>query len=109
MAPKLKVEIRETVTLNNNNKYDAYNRFTLEGINHVDKRTIRVNTGGTEIIALSGSGVTQVYKEEDDRVEKIYNEYKSKKEPEVVEQVIERVVEDKVEDKIGKGGVKTNI
>lgn len=51
----------------------------------------------------------EVYKEEDDRVEKIYNEYKSKKEPEVVEQVIERVVEDKVEDKIGKGGVKTNI
>jgi hypothetical protein len=47
----------------------------------------------------------EVYKEEDDRVEKIYNEYKSKKEPEVVEQVIERVVEDK----IGKGGVKTNI
>jgi len=27
MAPKLKVEIRETVTLNNNNKYDAYNSF----------------------------------------------------------------------------------
>ena len=47
----------------------------------------------------------EVYKEEDDRVEKIYNEYKSKKEPEVVEQVIERVVEDK----IGKGGVRTNI
>ena len=47
----------------------------------------------------------EVYKEEDDKVEKIYNEYKSKKEPEVVEQVIERVVEDK----IGKGGVKTNI
>ena len=47
----------------------------------------------------------EVYKEEDDRVEKIYNEYKSKKEPEVVEQVIERVVEDK----IGKGGVITNI
>ena len=47
----------------------------------------------------------EVYKEEDDRVEKIYNEYKSKKEPEVVEEVIERVVEDK----IGKGGVKTNI
>ena len=47
----------------------------------------------------------EVYKEEDDRVEKIYNEYKSKKEPEIVEQVIERVVEDK----IGKGGVKTNI
>ena len=47
----------------------------------------------------------EVYKEEDDRVEKIYNEYKSKKEPEVVEQVIERVVEDK----IGKGGVKINI
>ena len=47
----------------------------------------------------------EVYKEEDDKVEKIYNEYKSKKEPEVVEQVIERVVEDK----IGKGGVRTNI
>ena len=47
----------------------------------------------------------EVYKEEDDKVEKIYNEYKSKKEPEIVEQVIERVVEDK----IGKGGVKTNI
>ena len=47
----------------------------------------------------------EVYKEEDDRVEKIYNEYKSKKEPEIVEQVIERVVEDK----IGKGGVRTNI
>jgi hypothetical protein len=46
----------------------------------------------------------EVYKE-DDKVEKIYNEYKSKKEPEVVEQVIERVVEDK----IGKGGVRTNI
>ncbi len=73
MAPKLKVEIRETVTLNNNNKYDAYNRFTLEGINHVDKRTIRVNTGGTEIIALSGSGVTQVYKEEDVRYMRFTN------------------------------------
>ena len=35
---KLKVEIRETVTLQNNNKYDAYNRFTLDGINHIDKR-----------------------------------------------------------------------
>ena len=62
---KLKVEIRETVTLQNNNKYDAYNRFTLDGINHIDKRIIRVDTNGTEVIALSGSGVTQVYKEED--------------------------------------------
>ena len=47
----------------------------------------------------------EVYQAEDDKVEKMYNEYKSKKEPEVVEQVIKRVVEDK----IGKGGVKTNI
>ena len=67
MAPKLKVEIRETVTLSNNNKYDAYNRYTLEGINHVDKRIVRIPTSGTEILSLSGSGATQVYKEEDVR------------------------------------------
>ena len=70
---KLKVEIRETVTLQNNNKYDAYNRFTLDGINHIDKRIIRVDTGGTEIIALSGSGGTQVYKEEDVRYMRFTN------------------------------------
>tara|TARA_B110000285_G_C14915190_1_gene509876 strand:- start:306 stop:848 length:543 start_codon:yes stop_codon:yes gene_type:complete len=52
---KLKVEIRETITLQNNNKYDAYNRYTLNGINHVDKRIVRVPTTGTEILVLSSS------------------------------------------------------
>ena len=73
MAPKLKVEIRETITLQNNNKYDAYNRFTLDDVNHVDKRIIRVSTNGTEVITLSGSGATQVYKEEDVRYMRFTN------------------------------------
>ena len=73
MAPKLKVEIRETITLKNNNKYDAYNRFTLDGINYVDKRIIRVPIGGTEVMSLSGSGATQVYKEEDVRYMRFTN------------------------------------
>ena len=73
MAPKLKVEIRETVTLSNNNKYDAYNRHTLDGINHIDKRIVRVPTSRTEILSLSGSGVTQVYKEEDVRYMRFTN------------------------------------
>tara|TARA_B100001175_G_scaffold274773_1_gene249252 strand:+ start:420 stop:935 length:516 start_codon:yes stop_codon:yes gene_type:complete len=73
MAPKLKVEIRETVTLQNNNKYDAYNRFTLDGINHVDKRIVRVPTSGTEIMALSGSIGSGTFKEENVRYMRFTN------------------------------------
>jgi len=70
---KLKVEIRETVTLSNNNKYDAYNRYTLDGINHVDKRIIRIPTTGQPVLSLSGSGVTQLYKEENVRYMRFTN------------------------------------
>jgi len=73
MAPKLKVEIRETVTLSNNNKYDAYNRYTLNGINHIDKRMIRVPTGGTEIITLSGSIGAGAFKPKDVRYMRFTN------------------------------------
>ena len=73
MAPKLKIEIRETVTLQNNNKYDAYNRFTLDGINHVDKRIVRVPTSGTEIMALSGSIGSGTFKEENVRYMRFTN------------------------------------
>ena len=73
MAPKLKVEIRETVTLQNNNKYDAYNRFTLEGINHVDKRIVRVPTAGTEILALSSSIGAGTFNEENVRYMRFTN------------------------------------
>jgi|TARA_R110001583_G_scaffold99391_1_gene244733 hypothetical protein len=73
MAPKLKVEIRETVTLQNNNKYDAYNRFTLDGINHVDKRIVRIPTSGTEILALSGSVGAGTFNEENVRYMRFTN------------------------------------
>jgi hypothetical protein len=73
MAPKLKVEIRETVTLQNNNKYDAYNRFTLDGINHIDKRIVRVPTSGTEIMALSGSVGSGTFNEENVRYMRFTN------------------------------------
>ena len=53
MAPKLKVEIRETITLKNKNKYDAYNRFTLDDINYVDKSFTNVVVNNA---SLSGSG-----------------------------------------------------
>jgi len=73
MAPKLKVEIRETITLQNNNKYDAYNRYTLKGINHIDKRIVRVPTTGTEIIALSGSVGAGAFNEENVRYMRFTN------------------------------------
>ena len=70
---KLKVEIRETITLQNNNKYDAYNRYTLKGINHVDKRIVRIPTAGTEIIALSGSVGSGTFNEENVRYMRFTN------------------------------------
>jgi len=73
MAPKLKVEIRETVTLQNDNKYDAYNRFTLDGINHIDKRIVRVPTVGTEILALSSSVGAGTFNEENVRYMRFTN------------------------------------
>ena len=73
MAPKLKVEIRETVTLQNNNKYDAYNRFTLDGINHIDKRIVRVPIAGTEILALSSSVGAGTFNEENVRYMRFTN------------------------------------
>ena len=73
MAPKLKIEIRETVTLQNDNKYDAYNRFTLDGINHIDKRIVRVPIAGTEIMALSGSIGSGTFKEENVRYMRFTN------------------------------------
>tara|TARA_R110001606_G_scaffold391992_2_gene560536 strand:+ start:47 stop:592 length:546 start_codon:yes stop_codon:yes gene_type:complete len=73
MAPKLKVEIRETVTLSNNNKYDAYNRYTLNGINHIDKRIVRVPTTGNEIIALSSSVGAGTFNEENVRYMRFTN------------------------------------
>ena len=73
MAPKLKVEIREIVTLQNNNKYDAYNRFTLDGINHIDKRIVRVPTVGTEILALSSSVGAGTFNEENIRYMRFTN------------------------------------
>jgi hypothetical protein len=73
MAPKLKVEIRETVTLSNNNKYDAYNRYTLDGINHIDKRIVRVPTVGTEILALSSSVGAGTFNEENVRYMRFTN------------------------------------
>ena len=73
MAPKLKIEIRETVTLSNNNKYDAYNRYTLNGINHIDKRIVRIPTTGNEIIALSSSIGAGTFNEENVRYMRFTN------------------------------------
>jgi len=73
MAPKLKIEIRETVTLQNDNKYDAYNRFTLDGINHIDKRIVRVPIAGTEILALSSSVGAGTFNEENVRYMRFTN------------------------------------
>ena len=70
---KLKVEIRETITLSNNNKYDAYNRYTLNGINHVDKRIVRIPTTGNEILALSSSVGAGTYNEENVRYMRFTN------------------------------------
>ena len=70
---KLKVEIRETVTLQNNNKYDAYNRYTLNGINHIDKRIDRIPTEGTEVLALSSSIGAGTFNEENVRYMRFTN------------------------------------
>ena len=70
---KLKVEIRETVTLQNNNKYDAYNRYTLNGINHIDKRIVRIPTAGTEVLALSSSIGAGTFNEENVRYMRFTN------------------------------------
>tara|TARA_Y100000296_G_scaffold67958_1_gene80937 strand:- start:113 stop:646 length:534 start_codon:yes stop_codon:yes gene_type:complete len=70
---KLKVEIRETVTLQNNNKYDAYNRYTLNGINHIDKRIVRVPIVGREILELSSSIGAGTFDEENVRYMRFTN------------------------------------
>ena len=77
---RLKVDIRESITLNNN-KYDAFNTITLYNISEVAKRivTLPIGTSGSssspekEIITVSGSIGSGTYLEGDVRYMRFTN------------------------------------
>ena len=74
---RLKVDIRESITLNNN-KYDAFNTITLYNISEVAKRIVTLPIGSSsspekEIITVSGSIGSGTYLEGDVRYMRFTN------------------------------------
>ena len=70
----LKVEIRESIRLNENS-YDSYSKSTFSDINEVTKRTLTVPSSESEIIAfLSASVGAGAYSEKDVRYIRITNQ-----------------------------------
>ncbi len=53
-SEKLKISIRETITLNNN-KYDSFINHTVTGINEINKRIVTLPTTVQDIVNVSGS------------------------------------------------------
>jgi len=51
---KLKVDIRESIELNNN-KYDNFNSYVVEDVDEISKRIVTVPTTEQDLIAISGS------------------------------------------------------
>tara|TARA_R110000744_G_scaffold33531_1_gene78703 strand:- start:1823 stop:2341 length:519 start_codon:yes stop_codon:yes gene_type:complete len=77
---RLKVDIRESITLNNN-KYDSFNSVTLYNISEVAKRIVTLPIGNSgsssspekEIITISGSIGSGTYLEGDVRYMRFTN------------------------------------
>ena len=77
---RLKVDIRESITLNNN-KYDSFNTITLYNISEVAKRIVTLPIGSSgsssspekEIITVSGSIGSGTYLEGDVRYMRFTN------------------------------------
>ena len=68
----LKIEIRESITLDNNN-YNSYNFHTVDKINDISRRRITVPTTEQELIAMSTSVGSGTYIEQDVRYIRITN------------------------------------
>ena len=51
---KLKVDIRESIELNNN-KYDSFNSYEVQDVNEIDKRITTIPVHEQEIAYISGS------------------------------------------------------
>jgi hypothetical protein len=68
----LKVEIRESISLDDNN-YNSYNFHTISGINDISRRRVTVPTTEQELIAMSTSIGAGTYVEENVRYIRITN------------------------------------
>tara|TARA_R110000782_G_scaffold253755_1_gene341978 strand:- start:37 stop:546 length:510 start_codon:yes stop_codon:yes gene_type:complete len=51
---KLKVDIRESIELNNS-KYDAFNSYVVEDVNEISKRIVTIPKTEQDLVAISGS------------------------------------------------------
>ena len=51
---KLKVDIRESIELNNS-KYDSFNSYVVDGVNEISKRITTIPKTEQDLVAISGS------------------------------------------------------
>ena len=51
---KLKIDIRESIELNNS-KYDAFNSYVVEDVNEISKRIVTIPKTEQDLVAISGS------------------------------------------------------